>query len=68
MSNAKIPQANNSIKNLAPLKGASVPKRVPVVVTMDGITRSSVATIKKDMSESVKRDLKVLRQFGLVVD
>lgn len=39
---------------------------VHVVVTIDGMTRSSISTIKKDMSEAVKRDLKILKQFGLV--
>jgi ribosomal silencing factor RsfS len=48
------------------LKVSGKTHHVHVVVTMDSMTSSSVATIKKDMSEAVKRDMKVLRKFGLV--
>lgn len=39
---------------------------VRVVVVMDGVTRSSIATIRKDMSSAVKRDINILKRFGLV--
>lgn len=38
---------------------------IRVVVVMDGITRTSIATIKKDMSSAVKRDINILKRFGL---
>lgn len=65
MPNVKVAQTNTTSISL-PSKRAGESDHVHVVVTIDGMTRSSVATIKKDMSEAVKRDLKVLKKFGLV--
>jgi hypothetical protein len=64
MANVKVIRRNNNA-NTSPIVNVE-PSRVHVVVKIDGVTRSSIATIRKDMSEAVKRDLKVLRKFGLV--
>ena len=66
MSNVKSIIANKTFNTSALTKEAVELSHIHVVVTIDGMTRSSIATIRKDMSEAVKRDLKVLKQFGLV--
>jgi DeoR/GlpR family transcriptional regulator of sugar metabolism len=40
--------------------------KVDVLTQMDSLTQVSTATIRRDMAESVKKDVKVLRKFGLL--
>lgn len=61
MHNAK----NSQLEKSATFEMSAKNGDVRVVVVMDGITRTSIATIKKDMSSAVKRDLSILKRFGL---
>lgn len=65
MPNKKHIQLQKSTTSLPPAVSARNGD-VRVVVVMDGMTRSSIATIRKDMSSAVKRDLSILKRFGLV--
>ena len=40
--------------------------KVAVLTQMDSLTQVSTATIRRDMAESVKKDVKVLKKFGLL--
>lgn len=40
--------------------------KVIVLAQMDSLTKSSTAAIRRDMAESVRKDVKVLKKFGLL--
>lgn len=39
---------------------------VQVQATMDTLTHNSTVTLRKEMSEAIKRDLKLLKKCGLI--